>query len=440
MIFLSTPLVLCSRAMKSRPLRLLTALLLPAALLTAQDAPNEDDFLLFDKIEEDHRAELANTAPLPEESPPASRRKLPGPARATIRTILLEVPDKSFATGRLSTLIAEAKQSGTAATPAIIFRDATVTLQTSLNTVAAALVAQNDKFPDGVTLAVKAGDGYGAHERDVAGLAAAILLDAIGNGRSLDPETVLLGGVDTKGTLTAAGHLATRIRTLEGSPPPVIGVPMASEADVRDLALMDELDVLARQQIIALRSLDDARAISAKERPEAVAKALALFAGVREASARTPVKTLLRNPRFLQRLQGITALTPNHLSAKLLLQAAAGKVPGRITFATSVQAMLKGIKPFMDAAGSGKTLKEIQTAANEGGNVLQRIQSRIHPSVERYLMAMKAYLRSFSNLLAIPDTPRHIDLRNKAHAEVYKLRGEVETEKKKIEEKAVTRE
>lgn len=426
--------------MKIRPFPHLAFLLLTAPLLPAQDAPKEDDFLFFDKIEEDQRAAPARPAPLPEPSAPASQRKLPGPARAAIRTILLQVPDKSFATGRLSTLTADAVQNGTAATPVIVFQEATVTLQSSLDAAAASLVAANDKFPDGITLTVKAEGGYGAHERDIAGVASAILLDAIGNGRALDPETVLLGGVDAKGAITPAGRLATRIRTLEGPPPPAIGVPMVSETEVRDLALMDELDVLGQHQIISLVSLDDARAISSKERPERVAKAFTLFAGVREASARTPVKTLLKNPKFLQRLQEITAVMPNHLSAKLLLQAAAGKLPGRITFVTSQQAILKAIKPFVDAANGNKPMKEIQTTATEGGNVLLRMQPRVHPAVERYLMAMKAYLRSVNNLLAIPNTFRNANMRNKALAEVYRLLADVEAEKKKIDEKAVTME
>jgi hypothetical protein len=405
----------------------------------AVDGPKEDDFLIFDKIEEDQRATPALPLPAPEPSAPASARKLPGALTASIRTVLLDVPDKSFASARLSTLKAEAVQQGTQAQPVIVFESATVSLQAALEKASAWVVAGNEKFPDGVTLKVSAQGGYGAHEHDSAGAASAILLDAIGNGRTLDPEIVIIGGVNEKGHVTAAGRLATRLRTLETDPPPpAIGVPMVSEVEVRDLALMDEMEVLARQQIISLVSLDDAQAIAAKDKPERVAKAFALFASVREAAAKTPIKVLLKSPKFLQRLQEITTAMPNHLSAKLLLLAAGNKVPGRITFATSRQAILKAIKPFVNVSSTNRPPKEIQLAATEGGNVLLRMQPKVHPAVERYLVSMKAYLRAVNNYLDIPpNDSRANKMRAAAMADINKKLADVELEKGKLDKQEV---
>jgi hypothetical protein len=421
-------------------------LLLPLAIASlvpvtafAQEGPKEDDFLIFDKIEEDQRAVPARPAPAAEPTAAPSLRKLPGAATASVRTILLDVPDKSFASGRLSTLKAEAGQQGTKAEPGIVFEGATVSLQASLEKASAWALAENGNFPDGVSLSISAEGGYGTHEHDVAGVASAILLDAVGNGRTLDPEVVLLGGVNEKGHITPAVRLATRLRTLEGTPPPAIGVPMVSEIEVRDLALMDELEVLARQQIISLVSLEDARAIALKEKPERVAKAFSLFAGVREAAARTPVKTLLKNPKFVQRLQEITATMPNHLSAKLLLLAASNKVPGRITFATSRQAILKAIKPFVNVTSTNGPPKEIQAAATEGGNVLLRMQPKVDPAVERYLIAMKSYLRAVNNFLDLPaNDARAAKMRNQALANINKLLSDVQVEKEKLDQQDAT--
>lgn len=428
------PLLLQSTKMK-RLLSLTLAALTLQLPSPAQETPKEDDFLIFDKIAEDQLAVPAKPLPPPEATATPSARKLPGATSASLRTILLDVPDKSFATARLSILKAEAVQQGTKAEPVIAFEGATVTLQSSVEKAATWLVTDNPKFPDGVTLKVSVEGGYGTHEHDAAGAAAAILLDAIGNGRALDPDTVILGGVNEKGHITAAVRLASRLRTLEADPPPIsIGVPMLSETEVRDLALMDETEILAKQQLISLVSLDDARAIAAKSKPERVAKAFALFASVREAAAKTPIKSLLKSPKFLQRLQEITALMPNHLSAKLLLLAASNKVPGRITFATSRQAILKAIKPFADVAAKSGPAKEIKTAATEGGNVLLRMQPKVHPAVERYLMAMKAYLRAVNNYLDIPDNDaRSSVMRNKAMAEINKLLADVQIEKEKLD-------
>ncbi len=426
--------------MNRSPIVLLVAVSLASCLhLSAQEGPKEDDFLIFDKIEEDQRAAPAKPAPPPAaDTDPASKRPLPGAGMGSLRTILLDVPDKSFATGRLSTLNATATQRGVQAEPSVDFSEATVSLAASLGKATASLIATNPEFPDGVTLKVAAEGGYGSHEHDAAAAATAILLESIGTGRALDPGAALLGGVDEKGRITAVQRLATRLRTLEGEPPPVIGVPMVSEVEVRDLALMSELDVLAKQQIISLVTLDDARAISAKVRPEKVEKAFTLFAGVRQAAAASPMATLLKNPKFLQRLKDITDLMPNHLSAKLLLQAATNKVPGRITFATSRQAILKAIKPFIDVTSKNSPAKEIQTVATQGGNVLLRLQPKIHPAAERYLIAMKAYLRSVTNFLDIKNDPQHAIMRNRAVIELNKLLADVQTEKEKLDKAEVT--
>ena len=173
--------------MNRSPLTLAIAATLATCLqLFAQDGPKEDDFLIFDKIEEDQRAAPAKPAPPPPaENDPASKRPLPGSAKGSLRTILLDVPDKSFATGRLSTLSASATQRGAQTEPSVEFAEATVSLAASLNKAATSLLAAHPEFPDGVTLKVSAEGGYGSHEHDAAAVATAILLESIGTGRAL---------------------------------------------------------------------------------------------------------------------------------------------------------------------------------------------------------------------------------------------------------------
>ena len=424
------------------PIYLLSAACLLGALpaTRAQTEVKDDDFLLFDMMEADGKAPAR---PVPQPLPdapkaPPSQRPLPAKTEATLRTVLLDVPDKSFATARLATLSARASQEGAAAQPVIAFTDATVSLAAALESAAKAVVAANPKFPDGVTLTVSAGGGYGGHEKDAAAAATAILLEAVGTGRELDPEAALLGGVNEKGEFTAVARLATRLRTLETALPSVVGVPMVSEVEVRDLALMSELDVLTRIQVISLVTMDDARAVASKQRPEKVAKAMQLFATVQEAAARTPTASLLKSDKFLQRLREITTLMPNHLSSRLLLQAAANKVPGRITLGTSRQAILKAIKPFADSMNERGTIEVIRKTATEGGNVLLRMQPKVHPAVERYLMAMKTYLRSVNNYLEIRPEGRYAQMRIRAQQEMAKNYSAVETEKANLDKQSPT--
>ncbi|HEX2751413.1 MAG TPA: hypothetical protein VHM91_25610, partial [Verrucomicrobiales bacterium] len=130
-------------------LRAAAFLFLVQSPLFAQAGPKEDDFLIFDKIEEDTIAKPSFIPARAPDAPPAaaSKRPLPSNTKASLRTILLDVPEKSFATGRLSALTATASQDGDQALPVFQFAEATTTLQASLEKAATALVAANAKFP-----------------------------------------------------------------------------------------------------------------------------------------------------------------------------------------------------------------------------------------------------------------------------------------------------
>ncbi len=421
------------------PARVAFVLLLFQLPVYSQGTPKEDDFLIFDKIEAEPMYK-PSLPPLKTPAPDApaaetSKRKLPGERSLALRTVLLDVPDKSFATGRVATLTASASQEGTVVEPVVVFDGATVSLQASIEKAVKSALVANPQYPDGVTVKISAEGGYQGHERDAAGVASALLLEALGSGKALDPEAVFLGGVDEKGRITAVQRLGTRLHTLENVTAPFIGVPVASEVEVRDIALMNELEVLAKLPIVSLGTLEDARALASKDRPEKAAKAFKLFEGVTQAAATTPVAKLIKNPKFVQRLQEIVTLMPNHLSSRLMLLAANGKLPGRITFATSRQAVLKAAKPFVEVMATQHTPKEIQAVAMESGNVLLRLQPKIHPAVERYLMAVKSYLRAVNNLLDIQNDAQHAAARNKIIIEMNKLLADVQTEKEKLDKK-----
>ena len=121
--------------------------------------------------------------------------------------------------------------------------------------------------------------------------------------------------------------------------------------------------------------------------------------------------------------------------------AGTGKLPGRITYATSQQAILRAAKPFWDTIfkhaktpmTNKEAVQEIKTVATDCGNVLQRMQARAHPTVERYLTATKAYLRAWNNFLDIPPTAQWNKARTDAYNNMAKLKTEIAAEKTKLE-------
>jgi hypothetical protein len=61
------------------------------------------------------------------------------------------------------------------------------------------------------------------------------------------------------------------------------------------------------------------------------------------------------------------------------------------------------------------------------------MQPKIHPAAERYLIAMKAYLRAVNNFLDIQNDAQHAAIRNRGIMELNKLLADVQTEKEKLD-------
>ncbi len=371
------------------------------------------------------------TAPTDDAGPAGTKVKL---ARSSLKVILLDAPKKSFATAKLATFSAEASQTGVRSQPLGSFSKGTAAFDNALLHGIASLRKKVPAWPTGLTVDYRCDGDYHGHEQDSAAVAAAVLLHSLVTGTELNPKAVLVGGIgpEAAGAVTGAVAIGTRIRNLENERGLRIGVPLVSEAEIRDLALMGEPQTLLLHEIIALVTLDDALAVAAAAPPENFAKASAIFSQIQVASTSTPLPTLLKNPTTLAKLNEILQLLPQHLSARLLLQTATGKLPGKMTFLTSQQAILKAAQPFWETLLKHNPA-EIRKISTSSANTLSLMQARVHPTVERYLIATKAFMRALNNQLEIRPGLQYDSMRRKAEEETRKLQEDVKLEKQKLE-------
>ena len=410
----------------------LSGLLLSAGV--GEESLSSEEMLFFGTgvIE---KSATKTTAP-PEATPPPATT--PGGSikkpHAELKVLLLDAPKKSFATAKLVTFSAAAAQSGTKTQPDCNFPKGNAAFKNAMLHSVVALQKKIPAWPAGLSIDFRCPEDYHQHEQDSAAVAAAVLLHSVVTGNELNPKAVLIGGVgpEAAGAITSAVAIGTRIRTLENETGLRIGVPLVSEAEVRDLALMGEPEVLLRHEIFALVTLDDAIAVASANLPDNFKKASDIFQQIQAASASTPLPALLKNAQTLAKLNEIIQLTPQHLSARLLLQTATGKLPGKITFLTSQQAILKAAQPFWAALDKNQAA-EIRKISTTSGNTLSLMQARVHPTVERYLVAIRAYMRSSNNLLEIQPGRQFDTMRNKAMDDNRKLRDNVKAEKAKLD-------
>ena len=412
---------------------LLTALMLaPFAAAPAEDA-SEDELLFFGTGVE---------TPAPTKAPPPPPVEVPTPAPAeaalkldavSLSLLLLDAPKQAAVVARPELLKASGRQSGTGK-PELNFQKGGDAMQTALQYALAAVRQQKVAVPSGVTITYQLAGDYAGHEHDSAGLAAGVLLHSMITGTKVDPKIILCGGLGKAGVVTPANALGLRLRAAPDTGAMTLGVALESEPEVRDLALMGEPATLLRCEVIGLVTFPDALALASATPPENLAKAREIFQSIRTACAATPVAAFIKNLKVQQKLNEVLTLAPQHLSARLLLQAGTGKLPGRMTYLTSQQAILTATQPFVIALRK-QDAAEMRSTATSGGNALSLMQARIHPTVERYLIATRSFMRATNNYLELSTAPQFAGMRQNALDECRKLENDLRAEKVKLEAK-----
>ncbi len=411
--------------------------LLTAALLlhTAPAAEYTADEMLFFGTGALEKSAVKNVVAPTVTAPSASNAGVPLKRQhAQVQILLLDAPPKAYATGAIATLTGDANQAGAAALPKETFPKGGPSFHNAFLYGVSALQKNGIAWPAGLSVNYATTAAYATHEQDSAAVAATVILHSLVTGEAIDPNAVLIGGMGPveAGSVTNVAALATRLRTLPGTAPLRIGVPLVAESDVRDLALMGEPETLVRCELLGMVSIADALAVTASQPPAEYVQASQLFEQVRAATAKLPVLTALKSPALQTTLKQIIQLLPQHLSAQILLQTALGKLPGKMSFLTSQQAILKAAQPFWQAIQKNLPA-EIRKISTASGNSLSLMQPRIHPTVERYLVATRAFLRSCNNLLEILPGKQYDVMRARAIAESEKLRSEVRAEKQKLD-------
>ena len=418
--------------MKWSPALISCLILAPFAISMAEEA--SEDELLFFGTGVDTPAPPKPPLPAPTEtSAPATSDAALKLDAASLGLLLLDAPRQAAVVSRPTVLKASGRQSGTGK-PELSFPKGGESMEAALQYAVAAVIQQKTPLPAGLSVKFLLDGDYANHEHDSAGLAAGVLLHSMITGTKVDSKIILCGGLGKAGVVTPANALGLRLRAAPDAGTMTLGVALESEPEVRDLALMGEPSTLLRCEVIGLVTFPDALALASATPPSNLAKARELFQSIRTACAATPVGTFIKNPKVQQKLNEVLTLAPQHLSARLLLQAGTGKLPGRMTYLTSQQAILTATQPFVQALRK-QDAAEMRKTATSGGNALSTMQARIHPTVERYLIATRSFMRATNNYLELSTAPQFAGMRQKARDECIKLENDLKAEKVKLETK-----
>ncbi len=235
-------------------------------------------------------------------------------------------------------------------------------------------------------------------------LPCAIAAYAVFPQQPLDHRITFLGNMDENFRVLPVPETMNFVRYLPlDSAIDQVVISTASAAEVADLVLSGELELLLRTPILAAQNLEEALEFARSDHPADFAKATEIFASVQQAAADTDPATLLQYASVQERLREVVELVPNHYSARYLLLAGLGRFPQSMTFPGS-RAMLSSATNSVVGANVGPRPSDADKAnalevCARVVEQLKRLRPKIDPATVAYSDALQAYTQAYYDLL-----------------------------------------
>jgi hypothetical protein len=196
-----------------------------------------------------------------------------------------------------------------------------------------------------------AGSGDAAvHLRDVpqAALALALALDALAGGRARDPGVAVTGGLEVPAgepgfRLAPAPGIGRKVREARGQLRALV-VPAGNREDLADVLVGEGTRPWLGVQVFVAEDVEGAERITRApdEREGFLNEAMRLFDEVRTLAGGDPVDERFRQRELYERLRRIVEMEPGHVSARMLLAVADGRVPARFSLGGSLRVLEAG--------------------------------------------------------------------------------------------------
>ncbi len=246
-------------------------------------------------------------------------------------------------------------------------------------------------WPEKAGVEVAFEEKYSEKDGPSAAVACALLLESMITGIELSEDFAVTGDMNADGSVQPIGSVAAKIRGAARKAE-VVALPSKNESDYRDIMVLHGVAPLVSVQAFSIETFEEALDVGRADRSDAIAESIAEFALVQDVFAKKGANhgALLRNDKVREKLEHIVSLAPNHLSARVMLEAASGRVPGMLSLAASLKAiddtaasiirLLDGKTKTIDRLGSD----DISASLFE----LRKIQSKLDPRTSSYCTSL----------------------------------------------------
>jgi hypothetical protein len=212
-------------------------------------------------------------------------------------------------------------------------------------------------------------DKYSAKDGGSAGAAFTLLMLSAMGDFELDPQSAVTGDITVDGTVSAVGGVFAKVHGAALDHCKIVAIPASNLDQMRDAYILHGISAYWETQTFSIATIDDAIAIMRKDRDPKLEEAITLFHDLKKEFATKTWRQLQNTPAFKEKLDKILALAPNHVSATLLGEVAAGQRPLHLTLITTLNEALAcvgdmrgGLSDFMPGNPERATPAAYQTA------------------------------------------------------------------------------
>ncbi|MEZ0390143.1 MAG: S16 family serine protease, partial [Verrucomicrobium sp.] len=301
----------------------------------------------------------------------------------------------------------------------------------ALQEVSKYLTIRHEGWPRGVKMEVFFEDKYSPKDGPSAAVACALLLESLITGTELDPALSVTGDLNADGSVQPIGGVIAKLRGASKAGQKLAAIPQKNRTSALDLAVGEGAAPFIGVQWFSIDTFDEALNLARSDREPSLVAAIQSFDVLGATLKSNPA--VLSSPAVRKTLEEILQAVPNHLSARLLLTMAEGRLPTQFSAPGSLEAVDQAVATVAEAAGADLAATSALDSGKIGAarNRLLRLRSMVDARVQPYVDSWIAWAAIAEQIISRRSAGPQVlqELKNagsKINAEASRLRGNSE--------------
>lgn len=248
---------------------------------------------------------------------------------------------------------------------------------------------EKDKRPTGVVVDITLGGDKGLVDGPSAGTAFALAVDSLFTGEEIDPAYAVTGTIMSDGESGVIGGVAGKIRGAINKDCKIVGIPHGNAKGVYDSYLLDGTAPLLKINVFTQKTFDDAYKLSRVKKSSEIIAAMEAYQAVADLVQENGL-SVLKDAKVQEKLKEVLKNTPNHLSAKVLLEVGQGKVKKFLSLRGTLDEIDQELSSFRYGGIDEEGKQTAKEAVEHLEAVAGKIDKRMKPYYDAALVLCKA--------------------------------------------------